>query len=223
MYSSVKYKVKLSSGSTPVFSSNIGLKQGCNMSPSLFNVFINNDIPELLNTSNCDPVHLGTIKVNCLLYADDLVLLSKSRSGLQESLAKLQSYVERWKLEINLKKSKVLIFGSKSQRSLYITSKWCLGGELLQCVDEYVYLGITFHYSGRFKVAQKMLYSKALGAYHSISKNVSNLDSVTVKVLLKLFSALHVSPILLYCSEVWGVHLLGILKILKCLRKSFLV
>ena len=41
MYSSVKYKVKLSSGSTPVFSSNIGLKQGCNMSPSLFNVFIN--------------------------------------------------------------------------------------------------------------------------------------------------------------------------------------
>jgi hypothetical protein len=207
MYSSVKYKVKLSSGSTPVFSSNIGLKQGCNMSPSLFNVFIN-DIPELLNTSNCDPVHLGTTKVNCLLYADDLVLLSKSRSGLQESLVKLQSYVERWKLEINLKKSKVLIFGSKSQRSLYITSKWCLGGELLQCVDEYVYLGITFHYSGRFKVAQKMLYSKALGAYHSIFKNFSNLDSVPVKVLLKLFSAL-VSPILLYCSEVWGVHLLG--------------
>jgi hypothetical protein len=79
-----------------------------------------NDIPELLNTSNCDPVHLGTTKVNCLLnYADDLVLLSKSRSGLQESLAKLQSYVERWKLEINLKKSKVLIFGNKSQRSLY--------------------------------------------------------------------------------------------------------
>jgi hypothetical protein len=54
------------------------------MGPSLFDVFIN-DIPELLNTSNCDPVHLGTIKVNCLLYADNLVLLSKSRSGLQES------------------------------------------------------------------------------------------------------------------------------------------
>ena len=86
MYSSIKYKVKLSSGSTPVFSSNIaiGLKQGCNMSPSLFNVFIN-DIPELLNTSNCDPVHLGTTKVNCLLYADDLVLLLKSRHRIKIS------------------------------------------------------------------------------------------------------------------------------------------
>ena len=58
------------------------------MSPLLFNVFIN-DIPELLHISNCDPVHLvlGTTKVNCLLYADDL-LLSQSRSGLRESLAK---------------------------------------------------------------------------------------------------------------------------------------
>ena len=102
MYSSVKCKVKLSSGCTPAFSSNIGLKQGCNMSPSLFNVFIN-DIPELLRISNCDPVHLDTTKVNCLLYADDLVLLPQSRSGLRESLAKLENYVERWRLEINIK------------------------------------------------------------------------------------------------------------------------
>ena len=114
---------------------------------------------------------VGTTKVYSLLYADDLVLLLQS------------------------------LFGSRSQRSLYNTSKWCLGGELSQCVDEYVYLGITFHYSGRFKVAQRMFYGKALGAYHSIFKNFSNLDSVPVKVLLKLFSAL-VSPILLYRSEV---------------------
>jgi hypothetical protein len=91
---------------------------------------------------------------------------------------------------------------------------------LLQCVDEYVYLGITFHYSGRFKVAQKMLYSNALGAYDSIFKNFSNLDSVPVKVLLKLFSAL-VSPILLYCSEVWGVHLLGSLTNIEMFKKKF--
>ena len=70
------------------------------------------------------------------------------------------------------------------------------------------------------KVAQKMLYSKALGAYHSIFKNFSNLDSVPVKVLLKLFSAL-ISPILLYCSEVWGVHLLGSLTNIEMFKKFF--
>ena len=55
--------------------SNIGLKQGCNLSPTLFNVFIN-DIPELFISKDCDPVYLGETKVNCSLYADDLVLLS---------------------------------------------------------------------------------------------------------------------------------------------------
>ena len=89
----------------------------------------------------------------------------------------------------------------RKEASTILLSAWCLGGELSQCVDEYVYLGITFHYSGRFKVAQRMFYGKALGAYHSIFKNFSNIDSVPVKVLLKRFSAL-VSPILLYRSEV---------------------
>jgi hypothetical protein len=33
----------------------------------------------------------------------------QSESGLQESLAKLECYVKRWKLKINFIKSKVLI------------------------------------------------------------------------------------------------------------------
>ena len=52
------------------------------------------------------------------------------------------------------------------------------------------------------------LHNKALQAYHSIFKNFSNVDRVPVKVLLKVFSTL-VSPILLYCCEIWGVYFLG--------------
>jgi hypothetical protein len=82
MYSSVRAAVKLNAGITPSFASNIGLKQGCNLSPTLFNVFIN-DIPELFISKDCDPAYLGETKVIFLLYADDLVLLSQSESGLQ--------------------------------------------------------------------------------------------------------------------------------------------
>jgi hypothetical protein len=70
---------------------------------------------------------------------------------------------------------------------------------VIECVDEYPYLGITFHYAGGFKLARKRLHNKALQAYHSIFR---------VKVLLKSFSTL-VSPILLYCCEIWGVYFLG--------------
>ena len=85
--------VKLNVGVTPFFTSNIGLKQGCNLCPTLFNVFIN-DIPELFTLIACDPVHLGDAKVSCLHCADDLVLLSQSDSGLQESLVKLERFVK---------------------------------------------------------------------------------------------------------------------------------
>ena len=118
-----------------------------------FNVFIN-DIPELFTPTACDPVHLGDTKVSCLLYADDLVLLLQSDSGLQESLVKLECFVKKWKLKVNLKKSKILIFGSKTQRRSYIASSWYFGGVSLECVDEYVYLGITFHYTGGFNSSQ---------------------------------------------------------------------
>ena len=127
----------------------------------------------------------------------------QSESGLQESLAKLECYVKRWKLKINFKKSKVLIFGSKSQRRPYITTNWYFGGDLIECVDEYPYLGITFHYAGGFKLARKRLHNKALQAYHSIFKNFSNVDRVPVKVLLKL----HLFPLFCYIAVRYGEYI----------------
>ena len=103
MYSSVNYSVKLKGGVTPPFQSYIGLKQGCNLSPTLFNIFIN-DIPNFFNQS-CDPVRLDNTDLSCLLYADDLILLSKSKAGWQKCLSKLEIYAKKWKLNINKKKN----------------------------------------------------------------------------------------------------------------------
>ena len=50
------------------------------MSPTLFNIFVN-DIPTFFYAS-CDPVKLTEMYINCLLYADDLILLSNSAEGL---------------------------------------------------------------------------------------------------------------------------------------------
>ena len=62
MYSSVKSAVKLEQGVTPFFQSYVGVKQGCNVSPTLFNLFIN-DIPNLFNNT-CEPVKLGDTELN---------------------------------------------------------------------------------------------------------------------------------------------------------------
>ena len=58
MYSSLKTCVKLDSGFTPDFFSSIGVRQGCLLSPSLFNLFLN-DLPERF-TNECVPVMLDS-------------------------------------------------------------------------------------------------------------------------------------------------------------------
>ena len=49
------------------------------------------------------PAQLADILVNSLLYADDLILVSESGSGLQNCLKKLQTYCDKWKLKVNTK------------------------------------------------------------------------------------------------------------------------
>ena len=80
----------------------VGLFQGDNLSPSLFNLFIK-DIPNCFD-SLCMPVSLGNSKLNCLVYADDLVLLSKTASGLQNCLDAIGSFCSKWGLNINYSK-----------------------------------------------------------------------------------------------------------------------
>ena len=90
------------------FFSSIGVRQGCPLSPSLFNLFLN-DLPERF-TNECVPVMLDSQNISVLMYADDIVLLSESPIGLQNCLNNLLEYCSQWKLSVNLKKTKVVIF-----------------------------------------------------------------------------------------------------------------
>ena len=44
------------------------------------------------------------------LYADDTVLLSETKEGMQQSLDIFQLYCDLWKLDVNINKRKVMFF-----------------------------------------------------------------------------------------------------------------
>ena len=99
MYKAPDLKIKIQGCLTNRIYTNICVKQGCMLSPTLFNISIN-DLPEIFDKS-CEPPLLQAMPINSLLYADDLILLSQTQKGLQTSLNKLEEYCKKWKLEIN--------------------------------------------------------------------------------------------------------------------------
>ena len=70
------------------------MKQGCPLSPVISNIF-QTYLHEIFK-DNCNPVNIGTKKLNSLSWADDLVLMSTSQKGLQNCLNHLYNYCTKW-------------------------------------------------------------------------------------------------------------------------------
>ena len=106
MYFKSKCAIRYGNQRTNFFEFNRGVRQGCIVSPVLFNLYLN-ELPRILDCHDTDPVTLPNgLPLNCLLYADDLVSISRSAAGLQNQINLLHKYCEKWLLTTNLKRQK---------------------------------------------------------------------------------------------------------------------
>ena len=70
-------------------------KQGCSLSPLLFNIFIS-DLPESLNEGASSPVRIDETKsLNYLIWADDLLILSESKSGFTNNAKEFRNILQK--------------------------------------------------------------------------------------------------------------------------------
>ena len=198
MYTNSEIYIKINNKISDFIKQTIGVKQGDNLSSSLFNIYINDVTKEF--TEHCTPVTIGNTNIFSLLYADDMVLLSETPQGLQTSLNILNSYCEKWKLEINHNKSKVMIFESRKQKCNHTFN---IGSEILERVYQYKYLGIMLEYTGSYSSAKTDLYQRSQKAYFKLRK-LLNIDFIKPKLYLDIFDKT-VLPVLTYGSSIWGV------------------
>ena len=197
MYEISKSCVKIQSHITDFFPTKLGVKQGDNLSPNLFKVFIN-DLPDYLENT-LDPILLNGKPLHCLMYADDIILLSSSAKGLQEKLNILGKYCDDWCLTVNPIKTKIMVF-NKAGRHIHLTFNY--KNHALDCVQHYKYLGVYFSASGSFSFAQNELYKKGLKAYFKLQKDFLAFNP-SLKTSMHVFDHT-IKPILLYGSEIWG-------------------
>ena len=124
------------------FPSLIGVRQGENLSPILFSLYLN-DLETFLSDNNANGISFSISELNLsiylklfvILYADDTVLLSDS----QKELELFEQYCTKWKLTVNTLKTKIIIFGSRIVNNLPI---FTYGNKEIEIVNEYKYLGL---------------------------------------------------------------------------------
>ena len=205
MYRNNEIFVKLSDGLLQPFTTTVSVKQGCVFSPILFNLYIEK-ICKVFDQS-CSPVTINDRDLNCLLWADDLLLVSQTADGLQKCIDKMSTIYTKLGLEINLKKTKVIIF---NKRGITLENKFnfYLNGTKLVITDQYQYLGIKLRPSGSLKLSTEELHDKASRAWFGISNTIFKNKRMECDEVLGIFDSL-TTPIATYACAFWLPYIIS--------------
>ena len=82
LYEKTRSCIKLNGKMTNTFNIEVGVRQGCVLSPLLFSIFINN-LAKKLKQSNIG-IKIGNVKIASLFYADDIVLIAENEEDLKK-------------------------------------------------------------------------------------------------------------------------------------------
>ena len=136
------------------FLCNIGVRQGNNLSPLLFALFVHDFSKYIegkykgLSINNCYPTLLDDdiviINMFVLLYADE------NACELQNALDAVHEYCVMYKLTVNIKKTKIIVF-YQGKVKRFPTFKY--GNNTIEVVSDYIYLGITIILNNKFNKA----------------------------------------------------------------------
>ena len=200
IYSNASCSVKINGIMSEWFESNQGVKQGDNLSPNLFSIYLNPLIAEL--KASGIGVNIDDQTVCILAYADDLVLLAENERDLQRLLDILNEWCHKWRLSVNADKTKVMHFRQKNKcrsKRVFKINEACL-----ETVSQYKYLGVLLDEHMDFSKTAELLASSAGRALGSVINKVRLNKDLGFNTYTTLIDSC-VMPIILYASGVWGL------------------
>ena len=198
LYRKQEAVVRLANYETDWFKIRRGVRQGCIISPCLFNIYSEQVMRVALDGYE-KGIRLGGRLINNLRYADDVVLIATSETELQELIDRVNEASERAGLSINISKTKVMVSASEKKT---ITIQ--INGKRLEQVESFVYLGSTFQESGECKVDIR----KRLAMGKSVMQSLSNIwksREISMQTKVRLLKAL-VWSVTTYRCEGWTLR-----------------
>ena len=198
--------VRIGGGESSWFEVKVGVRQGCVMSPWLFNLFIDSVVKEVRERVQGEGLPLvevggGVWRLNQLLFADDTALVAESAEQLRRLVMEFGRVCERRKLRVNVGKSKVMrCSGSMDDADMDVR----LNGEVLEEVKSFKYLGAVLSTDGRTEMDVKSRINegrKCLGSLRGVLKN----RHLGMRAKNQLYEGVIV-PTVVYGAETWSTR-----------------
>ena len=201
IYSKTLSCIKLNNILTEWFDVTSGVRQGDTLSPTLFNLYIN-DLATGIKDLN-KGIAFGNTQVSILLYADDIVLMAADEQSLQDQLNYLYEWCNKGRLSINNSKTNVVHFRPKCVNRTPFEFK--NGNVIIETTDHYKHLGLMLDEFVTFESCATVLSQSGNRALGALRNKIRNFKDCRYQTFTKLYHTC-VAPILDYGSGVWGYN-----------------
>jgi hypothetical protein len=175
-----------------------GVRQGCCMSPLLFNIYAETMMTEAMEGIE-EGVKIGGQLLKDIRFADDQGMIANTEKGLQKTMNGLNTTAEKYGMKINIKKTKVM----RVSRNVGAKVSIIVNGKQIEQVESFKYLGSTMTEDGRCEKEVRIRIAMAKEAFNKRKELLTkNFKKGIKKKLVKTL----VWSTLLYGSETWTLR-----------------
>uniref|UniRef100_A0A803SNW1 ribonuclease H n=1 Tax=Anolis carolinensis TaxID=28377 RepID=A0A803SNW1_ANOCA len=188
--------VRTNHGTTDWFKIGKGVRQGCILSPSLFNLYAEHIMRHAGLEKTKARVKIAGRNINNLRYADDTTLMAESEEELRSLITKVKEESAKAGLQLNIKKTKIM--------ATRLTDNWQIEGENMEAVADFIFLGakITADADCSQEIRRRLLLGRR--AMANLDKIVKSKD-ITLAMKVHIVKAM-VFPVITYGCKSWIIR-----------------
>jgi hypothetical protein len=192
LYVNQEAAVRMEHSNTDWFEVRKGVRQGCILSPYLFNLY-SEYIRRRVGLEDEKGIRIGGRNINNLRYADDTTILAERKRDLAKILKKLKAESEKAGMRLNLKKTKMMTTGN--------LNKFKLDGTEIETIDSYTFLGTIITRDGSMSKEINRSGRLTMIKLEKIMKDRDVMATTKSKIVETM-----IFPIVTYGSESWTLR-----------------